>query len=441
MPQSHLVALGVSFRTAPLGVRERLAIGTAEVPRVLHELRDYADEALVLSTCNRSEIYLVATEGEQALAGALGWFMERSGIAPEDLAGAVYRLTDGAAVHHLLEVAAGMDSLVPGEHEILAQIRGACQAAHEAGALGPVLERLGQAALRTGKRARSETAIGRHAASVSLAAVRLAQEALGSLQGRVALVLGAGKTANLVAQALRGKKLAGLHVVSRRLSGAQALAARVGAQPWEMAALPDLLPHADLVLSATSAPGTVLTASQVAAAHGQRAGRPLLLMDLAVPRDIDPQVRGLGDVALYDLDDLRVICERNKLVRIRALAQVGIIVQEEAASFSAWWQAREALSALALLRTRAETVRHAELARTLRKLPHLTAAEQHALDAMTHAIVNKLLHQPTLYLKACHGTAAAQVVKAVFGIAAVEAVPAQERYDLLAVRGERGNHG
>lgn len=416
MARSHLIAVGASFKTAPLAVRERLAIGMAAAPEALHGLREYAAEALILSTCNRTELYLVASDVKQALYGARHFFSARSGLPAEDLDDKVYGLADDAAALHFIEVAAGMDSLVPGEHEILAQVRLACQVAQETRTLGPVLSRLCQTALHAGKRARSETAIGRHAASVSLAAVRLAQEVLGTLHGRAALIVGAGKTANLVTQALRGQQLAQVHIASRRLDQAEELAARAGGQAWDMAALSQLLPTVDLLISCTSAADLVVTAPAVAEALRSRAARPLLLIDLAVPRDIDPQVRELPGVALYDIDDLRAICERNQAARKRALGQVGAIVQEEAEDFRSWWRARDASTSVALLRAWAEEVRKGEIAKTMGKLPHLAEGELQALDALTQAIIGKLLHRPTLYLKSRDGVHASQVIHDMFGI-------------------------
>jgi len=436
--QGHLVAVGASFKTAPLALRERLAIDANATPEMLRYLREYAAEALILSTCNRSEIYLVTSNVAQGLYGARSLFAARSGLPPDELENFTYQLTDEAAAAHLLEVAAGMDSLVPGEHEIQTQVRLACQMAQAAKALGPVLSRLSQTALHTGKRARSETAVGRHAASVSLAAVRLAQEVLGSLQGRNVLILGAGKTANLVAQALRGQRANQVAIASRSLGKALALADQVGGLAREMSALPLLLSEADVIFSCTSATEIVLTAASVAESRMAGRGNPLLLVDLAVPRDIDPQVRDVPNVALYDLDDLRAICERNQAARRQALAQVGAIVKEEAEQFRAWWRARDATPSVALLRTWAEEVRQAELAKTTGKLSHLSDEDLGALEALTQALVSKLLHRPTMYLKSRDGLQSAQAVHDVFGITLPEGASFGEM-EAFAFRSERGN--
>lgn len=441
MPHDHLVAVGASFKTASLALRERFAIGSDAASDTLHYLKEFAQEVLILSTCNRSEVYLVGSDVEQARYGAIGLFSARSGLSPSELASAVYVLTEEAAVRHLLEVAAGMDSLVPGEHEILAQVRKAGQIAQENKSLGPILARLCQSALRAGKRARAETAIGRHPASVSLAAVRLAQGVCGPLNEKTALVLGAGKTASLVAQALKDQKIGCVLSASRTFAKAQDLARRVDGQAWPMRAVSDLLPRVDLLFSCTSAPDVVLTAAQVAAAQAQRKGRPLLLVDLAVPRDIDPQTRELLGVTLYDMDDLRAICNQNQDTRRRALADVEAIVREEAEDFCVWWQERDVTPTLVMLRSWAEAIRQGEMQKTLRKLPHLTQEEQQALHAMTEAIVNKMLHAPTRSVKAAGPVGAARVVHDIFGLPPVIGGLDGQVHDLLEFSSERVSHG
>ncbi len=416
MLPDQLLLIGTSCKSAPLAIRERLAFPEEAVPDALAILRGCATEALLLSTCNRTEVYLVAADVREALEGALRLLAARSGLALADVRQACYELHDRDAARHLVEVATGVDSLVVGDHQILGQVGKACQVAQGAGTLGPVLSRLGQSAQRAGKRARTDTAIGRHAASVSLAAVRLAQEMLGPLGGRTALVIGAGKTSSLVGQALRAQKAREIHVASRTIEKARDLAARVGGQPWPLDAVAALLPGVDMLFSGTSAPGVVLTVPLIAEAQARRHGRRLLLIDHPVPRDIDPAVKQLPGVSLYDLDDLKAICERNQRARQEALDDVSAIVEEETEDFCSWWQSRESVRYVAMLRSWADSVRRQEVSKSVRRLS-LTAEERGAIEAMSEAIVSKLLHLPTMYIKTRGEDEAHQIVQEVYGLA------------------------
>ncbi len=432
MLPGQLLLLGTSCRSAPLAIRERLVFPEEAVPEALADLRGCAREALLLSTCNRTEVYLVAEDVPGVLEGARRLLAARSGLTPADVQRACYERHGREAARHLVAVATGVDSLVVGDHQILGQVGRACQAAQGAGTLGPVLSRLGQSAQRAGKRARTDTAIGRHAASVSLAAVRLAQERLGPLGSRTALVVGAGKTASLVCQALRSQKAREIHVASRTVATARDLAARVGGQAWPLEAVAALLPGLDVIFSGTSAPGIVLTVPLIAEAQARRGGRPLLLIDLAVPRDIDPAVKQLAGVSLYDLDDLKAICERNQRARQEALAAVATIVEEETEDFCAWWQSRQSARCVAMLRSWADSVRRQEVSKSVRRLS-LTAEERGAIEAMSEAIVSKLLHLPTMYIKTRGESAAHQIVQEVYGLAVPREEPPRDAESRVAV--------
>ncbi|MBI2887249.1 MAG: glutamyl-tRNA reductase [Chloroflexi bacterium] len=438
MQRGHLILIGASYRTAPLAVRERLAINDDAAPEALRYLKEYASESLVLSTCNRTEIYLVGHDAEQTLYGAMNLFSTRGGRSFQRQELGLYVLTDDSAARHLMDVASGVDSLIPGEHEILSQVRRASRLAREAGSLGPVLSRLCQMALHAGKRARTETAIGQHPASVSLASVRLAQEVCGPLQGRAALVIGAGQTASLTAQALQSCRIGAIHAANRTLAKAQELAQRVGGQAWGLDAVEALLPQVDLVISCTSAPDLVLTVEQIAAAQMERDGRPLLLIDLALPRDIDPQARELRHVALYDLEDLESICERNQAARRRALADVEAIVRQESEAFMDWWESQETIRTVARLRVWAEALRQGELEKSLRKLAHLSPQERQAIGALTEALVHKLLHAPTVYLKSSDPREAERTAWEVFGL---RPPLSDQIHSLLEYKSEKISHG
>lgn len=441
MHHNYVIVIGASHKTAPLAVRERLAINDDEAPAALHYLKECAAEAMILSTCNRTELYLVTTDVEKALNGVMGLLSARSGVPLQQQECGIYSYADDVAVCHFLEVAAGMDSLVPGEHEILTQIRRANSTAREHGALGPILERLCQVALHAGKRARTETSIGRHPASVSLAAARLAQEVFNGLRGRSALVVGAGQTARLTAQALRSCGIGTIHAINRTLAKAQEMAQQVGGQAWEMRALSLLLPRVDIVVSCTSASETILFMEDFVAAQSCRHSSPMLLIDLAVPRDIDPHAREVSGVTLYDLDDLQRICERNQAVRRQAIGQVEEIVQQEARGFQRWRQEREATRLVAALRESAEEMRSGEIAKSLKKLSHLSTTEQEAIEALTIALVNKLLHNPTVFLKTSDVLESTRVALTVFGLALPSEDSEIEVRDLLENEAERVGNG
>jgi glutamyl-tRNA reductase len=380
--QAPLLAVGVSHRHAPLEVRERLYLADGHALELAAALGADGAEAVVVSTCNRTEMYLAggsATQAREALE-------RRSGLP---LDGVVEAWEDGEAVEHLFRVAAGLDSLVPGEAQILGQVRQAYEAALTAGTTGPLLNRLFEDALHAGKRVRTEARLAELPESVAASAVELAARALGGLGQRRALLFGAGKMSELAARDLRA---GGAEVVvsSRTLESAQDLAERVGGTAAPFDAVVVELEHADLVLSATRCPYLILHAEAV-----QPRNRPLVLIDVAVPRDLDPDIGRLEGCTLYDIDDLgEGLVGREEDVR-----EAEAIVAEEAARFADWRRSRGAAPAIAALRRRAEEIRVEELARAEPRLAELSERERKAVETLTAQIVNKLLHAPTVRAK------------------------------------------
>jgi glutamyl-tRNA reductase len=402
----RLSLVGVSHRRAPVELRERVALDLDASAALARRLAD-GGEAVVLSTCNRTELYVAreADDGEQA---ALGVLLEQ---APE-LEGVAYRLHGDAAALHLFRVAAGLDSLVPGEGEILGQVRDAA----EAGVPGPFLERLFRQAVSAGRKVRVETAIGEAPSSVPAAAAALAQQVFGDLGGRRVLLVGAGKMSELTARNLLSRGARVVAVANRTPEHGESLAARLEARAVSLDGLPAELASVDVVVASTGAPGFVVGPAHAAQAVRSRRGRPLLLVDLAVPRDVDPALGGLDGCFVYDIDDLEAVVEQSLAGRRGEAARAERLVAEEAERFREWRASLDVVPAIASLRARAEEIRAAEL----EKLGRLSDEDRSLVDTVTAQLVNKLLHLPTVRLKeaaaAADGVLYADVVRHLFGL-------------------------
>jgi glutamyl-tRNA reductase len=408
----QLVLVGISHRTAPVEVRELVAVPPQALKGLARVLAGQDGEAVVLSTCNRTELYLAHPEPEVALGRADAALAGLSALAELP----AYRLRDGAAALHLFRVAAGLDSMVPGEGEILGQVR----TAFEAGATGPLLDRLFRDALHAGRKVRAETAIGESPASVSSAAAVLAAQVFDDLAGRRILVIGAGKISELTARNLASRGAEISFVANRTLDRAAELARAFGGEPLPLDRVPEELERADVVVSSTSAPGYVLDRSAVERSLRGRRRRPLFLIDLAVPRDLDPAIHELDGCFLYDIDDLEAVVAETVAGRRREAVRAEEIVAEEAERFRAWHASRDVVPAIASLRARAEEIRAGELERAESRLGRLSAAERRAVEAVTAGIVNKLLHLPTVRMKeaaaAADGAVYAEAVRHLFGL-------------------------
>jgi glutamyl-tRNA reductase len=408
-----VLLVGTSHHHAPVEVRERVALDGPAAAAVAARLADAVGEAVCLSTCNRTEIY-VAGDGGPAESAARAVFVELGGTEIEPL---LYRLHGGAAALHAMRVAAGLDSMVPGEGEILGQVRSAL----EAGKPGPQLDRLFRQALYAGKKVRAETAISESPTSVASAAAALAKQVFGDLDGRSVLVVGAGQTAELAARNL-AKRGAEIVAIANRAGGERgpALASQVGARALSLEDLEGVLNEVDVVISSTSAGGYVLGAPEIASALARRKGMPLLLIDIAVPRDVDPAVHALDGCYLFDIDDLQSVVEHTLAGRLEEASRAEAIAAAEAERFIEWQSSREVVPAIAELRERAEAIRAGELARAEGVLARLSDSERRLLESVTAGIVNKLLHLPTVRLKeaaaGADGTAYADTVRHLFGL-------------------------
>jgi glutamyl-tRNA reductase len=402
-----IVLVGISHHQAPVELRERAALDPERAAELASTLAGERSEAVCLSTCNRTELYLADESPEAAEEKA-----EAALLALEaELGPALYRLRDEEAARHLFRVAAGLDSLIPGEGEILGQVR----TAHAAGATGAILDRLFRQALHAGKKARTETAIGESPASVSSAAAALAEQVFGDLRGRDVVLIGAGKVGELAIRNLVSRGASIAFVANRTADRAQELAARFGGTPLSLDRVGEALAHADVVISSTSAPGWTLTREVVERSLPLRKGRQLFLIDLAVPRDLDPAIHELDGCYLYDIDDLEAVVTETLADRSREAERAEKIVAEEADRFRAWQASLHVVPAIASLRARAEEIRASELDRA-----KLTDAERRAAESVTAAVLNKLLHLPTIRMKqaaaAADGVIYADAVRHLFGL-------------------------
>ncbi len=398
-----VIVIGLNHRSVPLDLLERMNVPAELLPKALHDLvsRDNITEVVLLSTCNRTEIYVAAERYHGALQDVRNSLAELTHLAPEHFADHLYAFHDAAAVAHLFSVASGLDSAVLGESEILGQVRQAWEAATGEGAAGPALHMLFRHALEVGKRARTETGIGRSTTSVSSAAVALAAERLGGLEGRSVLVLGAGEMGEGMVSALAGSKVSEVLVANRTTERAEVLAARVGGRVVPLVELPEALGTVDVLLTSTGAQSVMIDHADLEAVVAARRGAPLLIVDVAVPRDVDPSAGALAGVELLDMDDLRAFADAGLAERRRESVRAHELVEEEVHRFHEASTARQVAPVVSALRDRIESLREAEVARLSRGLGD---EERMTLERLSRGLVGKLLHEPTVRLKDAAGT-------------------------------------
>jgi glutamyl-tRNA reductase len=399
----HLLVIGISHHTAPLELRERLDFQTRGIGQALRALvqQGTAREAVVLSTCNRAEIYAACDEVAGARADLTRFVADYHGVDAALLLPHVYDAADLDAARHLFRVAAGLDSLVVGEPQILGQVKEAYTLAGDAQFVGPFLNRLFHSSFAVGKRVRSETGLGSGAVSVSYAAVALAKKIFGALNGRTVVVIGAGEMGKLTAMHMKSQGVSHVTIVSRTMAHAARSAEAIGGAnvaPWDD--LDTAIGASDIVIAATGAAAPVLTKARIETIMRPRRNRPLFMIDIAMPRDVEPAAGELEQVFLYNIDDLQATVRENLARRESEVAQAERIVTEEVDRFGAWVQSRSAIPTLVALRQRFEDVRRAELDRLDFKLSALPPDARARVDEVTHLIVEKLLLTPTEQLKA-----------------------------------------
>jgi glutamyl-tRNA reductase len=396
-----LLALGISHKTAPVALRERLALPEGRASSVLAELVGHAgiQEAVAISTCNRTELHLVTRDPVEAESAALAALARQAGIRPTELLGRIYSLRDADAVRHLFEVASGLDSMIVGEAEVQGQVKRAYELALVEGVTGPISNRLFRDALAAGKRVRTETGIGRSRVSVAGVAVQLARSMLGDLSTRSALVIGAGENGELTAEALHKQGVATVFVANRRYDRAIGLAQRFGGTAVRFEDLPAQLLASDIVVAATSSPHQIVGREELEVVMGQREGRPLCLIDIAVPRDIDPTVRDMPGISLYDMDDLQREVARNIGSREAEATRARALVAEEVDRFSRWVASLEVVPTIAALRERGDAIVDQVLRENEPRWESLSDTDRERVEMLARAVVSRLLHEPTLRLK------------------------------------------
>jgi glutamyl-tRNA reductase len=424
-----LVAVGVSHRTAPVELREAVDFSRGGFEPALNALstRQVAREAVVVSTCNRAEIY-AAADGDGAADTCARFIAEYHALPWEHVAPHIFVLRGADAARHLFRVAAGLDSLVVGEPQILGQVKEAFAAASGVKHTGALTTRLFNAAFTVGKRVRTETGLGEGAVSVSFAAIALARKIFRDLKGLNVLILGAGEMAELTGVHLQAQHVKQITIASRTLATAETLAAQLGGRAVPWTALSTALTAADIVVTATGATEPVLTKSAVEDAMRPRRGRPLFIIDIAVPRDVEADAGSLDQVFLYNIDDLQAIVQENMSRRTAELERAEKIVTEELERFTAWMQSREIVPTVVALRQRFETIRQSELQRLEPKMAGLPPEARARVDEITHLIIEKLLLTPTEQLKAINdetmAVAYADAVNKLFSLSTEER-PAQ----------------
>ena len=444
MTGGELLTLGASHKTAPLELREKLALPEGRATRVLEELtgHDSIHEAVALFTCNRTELHLVAADSVEAENAALTILSRQAGIGPTELLGAIYSMRGSEAVTHLFAVAAGLDSMIVGEAEIQGQVKRAYELALVAGVTGPVSNRLFRDALAAGKRARAETAIGRSHVTVSSVAVSLAADFLeGDLGSGRVLVIGAGENAELAARALHERGVSTVFVANRRYDRALGLAQRFGGEAVAFDDLPGQLESADIVVSSTGAPHQILGRDELELVAARRPNRPLVLIDLAVPRDIDPDLAGCPGIALYDMDDLQRTVADNLGGREAEAARARELVTEEVDRFERWLASLDVVPTISALRQHGEQVVEHVLRDNESRWESLSAGDRERVEALARSVVSRLLHEPTRRLKGSVGEESSyryvHALRELFGLPSLDATPPAEVTELESHRARR----
>ena len=403
---SEILALGVSHKTAPLDLRERLSLTEGRAVAALRELTEAPTitEAAAISTCNRTELYLVVSDPVQAESEALGVLTRKAGTRPTELLGHLYSLRAEDASRHLLRVTAGLDSMIVGEAEIQGQVKRAYELALVEGATGPILNRLFRGALAAGGRARNETAIGERGVSIPSVAVEVAQRALGDLSERTVLMIGAGATAELVARALVARGVQTVFVANRHHDRALGLAERFDGEAIRFENLPEQLAKVDLAVSTTNSPHHIIERDALEQVMAEREARPLLLIDIAVPRDVEPACREVAGASIYDIDDVQQIVERNAGSREAEATRAERIIEDELDRFQRWVASLEVVPTITALRDRGDEVVRRVMAENENRWENLGEADRARMELMAKAIASRILHEPTRRIRRAAGS-------------------------------------
>ncbi len=442
---SELLALGVSHKTAPLDLRERLSLTEGNATGALRELTavDGIHEAAAISTCNRTELYLIVSDPVEAESKALSVLTRQAEIRPTELLGHLYSLRSTEAARHLMQVTAGLDSMILGEAEIQGQVKRAYELALVEGGTGPILNRLFRGALAAGGRAREETGISQKGVSIPSVAVELAHRALGDLTDRRVLMVGAGETAELVARALVARGVHTVFVANRHYDRAIGLAQQFDGNAVRFDDLPEQLAEADIVVSATNSPHHIVERRELAEVMAARPGRALMLIDIAVPRDVDPECREVAGVGVFDIDDVQQIAERNASGREAEAKRAELIIEAELDRFERWLASLEVVPTIAALRGRGDEIVARVLAENESRWESLSEADHERMQALAKAIASRLLHEPTLRVRRAAGEEDAHfllgALRELFGLDVETAPEGEARSNVTELR--KGDSG
>ncbi len=395
----HVNLVGINHRTAPVSIRERVAIRVGKLHDSLSLLRGYIPQGIILSTCNRTEVYTTDNDGHHAEEVSLNFLKAHLNTPDADLSQYAYLLKNKEAVEHLFRIACGLDSMIVGEYEILGQVGQALEVAEKARMVNLPLRHIFQSAIRTGRLVREETGISNNALSVSSVAVDLAARVVGDLGNCKILVIGAGEAGRLVAKAARDRGTHQILVASRTQKRASALAAELGGTPMDLNSLAEELNTCNIVVTCADAPHWMLNVRQVETTMNNRPELPMVIIDIAVPRNVEPAVEQINNVFLYNIDDLIQISNQNRRHREGESRKAEEIIAAEVAKFVSWRQAFEVRPTVSALMRKAEGIRRSQLNRTLKKLRSLSDEERYSLEMMTKSIITKILQDPILYLK------------------------------------------
>jgi glutamyl-tRNA reductase len=397
----EVILVGLNYRTAPVEVRERISFPEEELNRYLQELRDLPSlvEGFILSTCNRVEICAAASNPVTGINEIKGFLALQHHLPLSEFEDTLYVLQGEELVRHIFRVAASLDSMVVGEPQILGQIKEAYRAAHANGTTGTLLSKLLHKAFFVAKRVRTETTIGNRAVSISFVAVELAKRIFANLEEREVLIVGAGEMCELAAQHLVREGVKRVLVTNRTWERAMELAERFHGEAIPFSELPNALLRTDIVVTSTASPAFILNKDEVSDIIRKRKNSPLFFIDIAVPRDIDPEVNTIDNVYLYNIDDLREVAEANIKDRLQEARRAEAIVATEVEKFCRWYESLEVVPTIVSLQEKMEKMRAKELARTLAALPQLSTKERSAMEALSQAIINKILHGPITQLK------------------------------------------
>ena len=395
----RLCMVGVNHDTTPVSVRERLSIPRVQMQEALDSLRRYVPQGVILATCNRTEVYALEEDGGSVSEAVCGFFQDWAGVPEAELAPYLHHACNRSAMRHLSETAAGLRSMIVGEHEVLGQVGQALEEAEQAGMVNLPLRNLFQHAIRTGRRVREDTGISKNALSISSVAVDTATRLVGNIHDCRVLLIGAGEAGKLVARTFSKVGVSQIVVASRTLGSAQELASLLGGTAVAFEDIRPEMETADILITCTGSPHFVIHHELVTGIMGSRPERPLVIVDIAVPRDVEPEVRQLEGVSVYDIDDFTHVSRANRKAREKEIDRAMKVVDEELERFIEWWQSLDAKPMVSALMKMAEDIRRQQLKTTLKKLPPLSEEERESLEAMTRAIVNKILHNPVRCLK------------------------------------------